>query len=55
MDRVMETVINFKLLEKLDIRSTTVSVLPEGIGKLTNLKQLILSSCDKLETLPAGL
>ena len=44
----------FGILRKLDLSGWRMAALPEGIGKLVNLKELKLEWCKNLRTLPEG-
>ena len=54
-EEALEIIIKIDTLTSLNLTSWKMSSLPEGFGKLTNLKSLNLRQCRDLQTLPEGI
>ena len=55
MDTEINKIVEMKNLEKLNIESTNISVLPERFGQLESLRELSLQGCRALKALPEGI
>ena len=54
-EEALEIIIKIDTLTSLNLTSWKMGSLPEGFGKLTNLKVLNMERCYYLQTLPEGI
>ena len=54
-EEALEIIIKIDTLTSLNLAGWKMGSLPEGFGKLTNLKVFDLQFCENLRTLPEGI